>query len=133
MKVVYDTCLYIDLLRSSQRLELFQQRSHIRFISPIVVMELRAGAINTALQRIVDQLLSPYSKASRIIELHSNLYYKAGECLAKLNKEIRKSKGFSNDLLIALSAISIGATLFTSNHKDFEKISKILPLKWEKV
>ncbi len=132
MKVVYDTCIYIDLLRSRQRMGLFEDRAHIRFMSPIVMMELRAGAINSHLQKIVDQLLEPYSKALRIIELHSNLYYKAGDCLSKLRRVV-PHRGFSNDLLIALSAISIGATLFTSNCKDFEKISKVLPLKWEGV
>ncbi len=131
MKVVYDTCIYIDYLRSSQRMELFEERSHIRFMSPIVLMELCAGAVNSSLKKIVDQLLLPYSKAHRIIELNANIYYKAGECLSKLNKEIQGHKGFSHDLLIALSTLSVGATLFTSNGKDFKKISKILPLNWK--
>lgn len=128
MKAVYDTCLYIDLLRSSERLSLFTDRAQIRYLSPIVLMELMAGARTPHQRKTVDSLIKPYSKAQRIIHLGANHYYRAGECVARLIKEGPVSKGLSHDLLIALSAVSIGATLFTNNKRDFERIKKLIPV-----
>lgn len=134
MKTVYDTCLYIDLLRDGKRTDLFSDRSHIRYLSPLVTMELLAGARTPVQQRVVERLIRPYIRANRLITLHSRLYMQAGTALAKLKitkKTLRR--GFSNDLLIALSTLSIGATLFTNNHDDFALISKVIPLKIEYV
>ncbi len=130
MKVVYDTCLYIDFLRSSDRLPLFRDRSYIRFLSPIVMMELMAGARTPHSRKILDQLFHPYSQARRIISLGPPLYYKAGQCLAKVGSF---HHGLSHDILIAHSAASVGAVLFTSNRKDFEKISKLVSMRVEYV
>jgi predicted nucleic acid-binding protein len=127
MKVVYDTCLYVDLLRSAARLALFTDRSQIRYLSPVVLMELMAGARTPQQRKVVDRLLKPYSKAHRIIHLGANLFYKAGQCLARMGRHgIQLHKGLTHDLLIALSAASIGATLFTGNKKDFERIGKFV-------
>ena len=59
MKVVYDACLYIDFLRTGQHQDWFALRSHTRFLSPVVVMELYAGAKSKPQKRIVDKLFSP--------------------------------------------------------------------------
>lgn len=125
MKVVYDTCLYIDLLRSANRLPLFQDRSFIRFLSPIVVMELLAGAQTSRERKTLDKLFRPYDKAGRIIPMGSNLFSRAGQCLSKMGSH----RGLAHDVLIALSAVSIGATLLTNNRRDFERIAKFVPLR----
>lgn len=132
MKVVYDTCLYIDLLRGFERLALFTDRTHIRYMSPVVIMELLAGAKTPRQKKVVDKLIHPYSKASRLISISSGLFYKAGCCLEKLQAS-QLSKGFTHDLLIALSAASVGAVLFTSNKKDFARIARQVPVKMEYV
>jgi predicted nucleic acid-binding protein len=96
------------------------------------MMELTAGVRTTEQRRVVDRLFLPYSKAQRLISLQSNHYYKAGECLSRLRakrKEIHM--GLSHDVLIALSALSVGATLYTSNKKDFSQIAALLPVKVE--
>lgn len=130
MKVVYDTCLYVDLLRSSDRLPLFTDRSQIRYLSPVVLMELMAGARVPKQKKVIDRLLKPYSKANRIIHLGANLFYKAGECMAWMGRDgMPLHKSMTHDFLIALSAASIGATLFTSNKKDFERIGKFVDVK----
>ena len=55
------------------------------------------------------------------------MFLKAGEIMQIVNSEFGDiSHGFSHDVLIALSASTIGATLFTSNKRDFEKISRYL-------
>lgn len=133
MKVLYDTNLYIDLLRGKARLTLFTDRSHVRFLSPVVIMELSAGIRESRHKRVVDQLIDPYSRAGRVVPLTGSDFYKAGQCLAKLKIGKSISPGFSHDVLIALSTISVGATLFTQNRKDFERIAHHLPLKMELV
>lgn len=129
MKVLYDTNLYIDLLRDKSHFQLFIDRTHVRFLSPLVMMELRAGARTRKEVRIVDQLIDPYSRAGRIVSLTAGIFYKAGHCLAKL--KTTRHPHISHDVLIALSALSIGAVLYTRNRKDFEKIAPLLPLKVE--
>lgn len=126
MKIIYDTCLYIDMLRDSKHTELFTNRNQIRYISPIVIMELIAGAKKRKSKIQLQKLFTPYSKANRIIELSADHFFKSGEILSRINK---LSASISHDVLIAISAISIGATLYTSNKKDFSVIAKLTPLK----
>ncbi|MGK5088455.1 PIN domain-containing protein [Bdellovibrionota bacterium FG-2] len=132
MKTIYDTCIYIDYLRSGKHRELFCSRQQIRYLSLVVMMELLAGARKPEQRRLLDRMFVPYSKALRLISLEANHFYKAGECLSHLGagrKEIHL--GLSHDVLIAVSALSIGATLYTSNKKDFSQIQALLPLKIE--
>jgi predicted nucleic acid-binding protein len=127
MKAVYDTCVYIDFLRESKHDDLFYDRGMFRFLSPVVVMELRAGAKTTVQLKALNRLFSPYTKSQRIISMNANMFLKAGEIIQNVNSEFGAiSQGFSQDVLIALSASTIGATLFTSNKRDFEKISRYL-------
>ena len=128
MKALYDTCVYIDYLRETKRADLFSAKDQIRFLSPIVMMELVAGVRGARQSRTLDQLFAPYLRASRIVHLETKHYYKAGNCISKLGVY---SKGISNDILIALSASAVGATLFTSNKADFDKLRHRIPLKVE--
>lgn len=131
MKVLYDTNLYINLLRNKAHLSLFTDRSHVRFLSPVVMMELMAGAQTRRQKRAMNQLIDPYSRAGRIIQLTTSIFYKAGQCLATLKIKKSISPSFSHDVLIAFSALSIGATLFTGNKKDFDKIAYHVPVRVE--
>ncbi len=134
MKAVYDTCLYIDLLRASKRIDLFSDRDHLRYLSPIVLMEIMAGVTKVKQKKIVDQLLASYLQAHRVLLLTANHYYQAGICAAALKTcgEWRH-KYLTHDILIALSAKSIGAVLFTNNKKDFQVIARHIDFKVEYV
>jgi predicted nucleic acid-binding protein len=91
-----------------------------RFVSPVVVVELRDGAKKSSQIWALDRLFSPYTKSRRIISLSANMFLKAGEIMQSVNSEFGDiSHGFSHDVLIALSASTIGATLFASNKRDF--------------
>lgn len=129
MKAVYDTCVYIDFLRRGMYEDLFYERTVFRFLCPVVAMELRAGASDAQKIRDLDHLFRPYSNANRIISMSGNMYVKAGEIIQKINRSFGGiSYGLSHDVLIAISATSIGARLYTSNARDFEKIGKFLPV-----
>ena len=132
MKVVYDTCLYIDFLRASRHLDIFQSQSHIRYLSPIVMMELNAGVRVAKQQTTLDKLYQPYSRAGRIVRLENEHYHLAGKILAKIRDPLA-ARRLSHDVLVALAAHAIGAWLFTSNRSDFQLIRKHLAFKLEVV
>ena len=129
---MYDTCIYVDFLRAAKRSELFEHQGHIRYMAPIVVMELNAGARNSAQQKSLDRLYAPYARAGRVLPLSSDSYHLAGRILAKLRGQ-RESHLIANDVLIALSALQVGACLYTANARDFGLIAKYLDFRWSKV
>ncbi len=61
------------------------------------------------------------------------MYQEAGEVLRKLQASmgytLASAHGLSNDVLIALSALSIGAVVIAQNNRDFVAIQKIRPFK----
>ena len=69
----------------------------------------------------------------RIIAPSIRDYEKAGEIVAKLQSskgyDIRKSASITNDCLIAASAKSIGAVLYTQNKKDLMAIQDVFDFK----
>jgi len=77
--------------------------------------------------------LNHFTLAGRLITPSTRDYERAGEIIARLQSEkgytIKKSASITNDCLIASSARSIGATLYTQNKKDFEAIQEIMSLK----
>lgn len=105
-------------------MEMFSDRSHVRYLSPIVMMELAAGARTPTQKRTVDRLITPYRKAGRTILLPPDSFHSAGIILAELGWNSRGDRKYlAHDLLIALSAKAVGAVLFTANRKDFEMFS----------
>lgn len=128
MKVVYDTCLFIDFLRVQAHQDLFYSRSQVRYLSPLVLLELRAGAKKAQQIRFLDQLFAPYWSAKRVIDLGARDFLEAGEILSKIASKEEKQR-LMNDCLIALSARKIGALLLTSNAKDFERLAMLFDFK----
>lgn len=132
MKVIYDTCVYIEFLRSGEHAEQFSAREHVRYLSSVVMMELCAGARTRPHQKLLERLFHPYSKAQRLVTPTAGQFRSAGECLARLAAQRQDvHRGLSHDILIATAALGIGATLFTSNQKDFERIRKFIPVSVE--
>jgi len=61
------------------------------------------------------------------------MYQEAGEVLRQLQESLgytlASAHGLANDVLIALSARSIGALVITQNERDFSAIRRIRPFK----
>lgn len=122
-KALLDTNLYIDYLGAGRHAELAEQRPLARYLSAIVHMELSAGAGSPAARRDVDALGADYAAVGRIIAPSAVSYAHAGRLLQTLRAagaEVRRAS-FVNDLLIALTAREIGATVFTADG-DFARI-----------
>jgi len=125
MKVLYDTNVYISYIRNRTYENVLQKRGTIKYLSAIVLMELWAGAKTKRAERLISQLQKPYIDAGRIVLLRADHYVAIGNFISDLPKEhigLTKKSDFLNDVQIAMTALSIGATLFTENIAHFEII-----------
>jgi predicted nucleic acid-binding protein len=95
----------------------------------VVVLELRIGADTPRRQRAVDRVQAAFP-TSRLIAPLPPLFDHAGRLFRALHGD---GSGLDdrlrpvNDLLIALTARQIGATVVTSNLDDFRQIARHLP------
>jgi predicted nucleic acid-binding protein len=126
-KHLIDTDLYIDLIQSGTTLpfirELYDKDAPGIYFSSIVAQELLAGARSPAGRKRVEILFRPFERVGRVITPGHKHWKDAGGILAQVlrDRPDLKSKlpALVNDCLLALSARSIGATLYTRNRDDF--------------
>ena len=130
-KVVLDTNVFIDYLRQDRYEDWVFGRvgSTIRFLSSVVLMELRFGADTPRRQRAVDRIKAAFP-SGRLIAPTPDLFERAGTLLRMLHGDgtgLADRLGPCSDLLIALSAWQIGATVVTRNTAEFARIQRRLP------
>jgi predicted nucleic acid-binding protein len=130
-KVLFDTNVFIDYLRADLHADwIFGGVGYIiRFLSSVVLMELRMGADTPRRKRAVDRLQAAFP-SSRLIAPIPPLFDHAGRLFRTLHGDgagLDDRLGPVNDLLIALTARQIGATVLTSNLDDFRRIGRHLP------
>ena len=130
-KVLLDTDVFIDYLRADLYADwIFGGVSNIiRFFSSIVLLELRLGADTARRHRAVDRIQAAFP-ANRLIAPLPPLFDHAGRLFRTLHGDgsgLDDRLGPVNDLLIALTARQIGATVLTSNLDDFSRIARHLP------
>jgi predicted nucleic acid-binding protein len=123
-RVLLDTNIYIDWLNSGAREPLLMGPGLVRYLSAVVVLELRVGAGTRTARHAVDRLVRAYQAGQRLIAPPVGAYDRAGSLLRRLKlagREIR-SASLVNDVLIASTARLIGATVITTNISDFAAI-----------
>ena len=131
-RVVIDTNLYIDWLNAGRRGEVLFQQDAVKYLSAVVMLELYAGAFSLRDRRAVGNLVSAFDRASRLLVPSRAVYEDAGHVLRALQRsgsQVAKSGSLVNDVLIALSARSIGATVITANAADFGAIRRVRPFR----
>ena len=92
-------------------------------------MELRIGSDTARRQRAVDRIEAAFP-TSRLIAPLPLLFDQAGRLFSALHGDgsgLDDRLGPVNDLLIALTARQIGATVLTSNVDEFRQIERHLP------
>ena len=129
-RLVIDTNIYIDWFNAGRHEDILFQRDAVKHLSAIVWMELRAGAFSSADRRLVRRVASAFEKTGRILAPSRNVFDEAGDALRSLQQRgfrVGASHSIVNDVLIALSARSIGATVVSQNERDFRAIQAVRP------
>ncbi len=125
--VVLDTNVYVDWLRSRDHHDLVVGAGVRRHMSAVVAMELRVGARTLPGRRAVQRVLRVFHRTGRVVVPAGSVFETAGDLLQPLSDaglEIRRAS-LVNDVLIALSARTIGATVVTQD-RDFEAIHRVV-------
>jgi predicted nucleic acid-binding protein len=133
LKKLIDTNIFIDrFLNPDLYKDIFLSEGLV-YLSSIVLMELRAGAHSKEAIKAVYELYELFTRVNRIAVPTAKDYERAGELIAKLQVvkgyNIKKSASITNDCIIASSARTIGATVYTQNRKDFEAILEVTDFK----
>ena len=128
-KVIPDTNILIGWLRERKYSDLLFCPGLVRYLSSIVAMELYAGVHLKKDKDGVDRIYNIFNKTRRIVVPEKSSFPKAGIVLDNLRTrqgyDLKKTVSLSHDVLIALSALSIGATVITENQKDFLAIQRV--------
>lgn len=127
IKLLLDTNLYIDWLNHGLHQEVVVGPGFVRYLSSVVQMELRTGAATRPARRLLDQLVRAHAGTRRLVAPSAMVFDEAGLVLRALRmggRDVRRAS-LVNDVLIALTARSIGATLYTTDRGDFEAIRRV--------
>ena len=139
-KIVYDTSFYIEFFRSKSFALSVRSRYEadipVTVFSSVVEQELLAGATDQLKVAAVEGLYRPFERTRRIVTPSHSIWQQAGRALGTMRRTRRDlvdrlGGSFVNDLLIALSARSVGARVVTLNADDFRMIAKYVPLRIE--
>ena len=120
-KVLLDTNVYIGWLNGGLHADLLLGPGLARYLSAVVAMELGVGARLLPARRALDQLVRAYQAGGRVAVPDARVFDRAGRVLQRI---------LVNDVLIALSARSIGATVVSAD-TDFEVIETVVDFKLE--
>ena len=130
-KILLDTNVLIDFLRAGMHAEwvLSGHGTVVRFISAVALLELRLGADTPKRKKAVDRLQQAF-QSGRILGLTPSLLDHAGRLFRTMYGNasgLSDRLGPMNDVLIALTAREIGATVVTSNVLEFRRIAGKVP------
>ncbi len=126
-KVLLDTSIYVDWLNQGRHAEILLGQGFVRYLSAVVHMELRVGATTRSAQRALEQLIRAYEAGGRLVTPSARMFADTALILQRLHSrghEIRRAS-LVHDVLIALTARTLGATLYTTNATDFEAIHNL--------
>ena len=124
---VLDTSVYIENFRTGRFAFRILQSPLIIRCSTVVLHELLRGARTRVERRFVTEL----ARRCRTLTPTESHWMQAAEILGVLRRrehyDTVKIRDLAFDVLIALSARSIGATVITCNETDFQIIRRHLP------
>ena len=131
--LVFDTSVYLAAIHgglASAAFQTLQQRLPRTYLASVVSAELRAGATTEAARRAVHDFTRWAQMVRRVVTPGANAWERAGDILGEMHRKephLRsKVPTLWNDLLIALCARQIGATVVTHNVRDFELLRRYL-------
>jgi predicted nucleic acid-binding protein len=131
-KYIVDTQLLIRAFRSdaeSRRLlEFLAAYSPSVYLSSVVVQELLAGARPGEMRRVKHIFIHRFERARRVVTPTHRSWTRGGNILRSLRSAgYAITPSLTNDVLIAASAVQIGATIIQDNEKDYTVIQRAFP------
>jgi len=98
------------------------------YLSSVVVQELLAGARDSEMRRLQRVFIRPFEQLERIATPTHASWVRTGHILRVLRQDGHTiTPSFINDVLVATSAVQIGATVIQDNEKDFAAIQRAYP------
>lgn len=129
--LVFDTSVYVSAIHggvSSPTSRRIQEALPRTYLAAVVSAELRAGATTERARRTVHDITQWAHRVGRVVTPGAGAWDRAGDTLGKIYRKephLRsKVPALWNDLLIALSARQVGATVETHNIEDFELLRR---------
>ena len=127
MKYLLDTNIYLGAFRSEERKERFRSAFFPlipqTFLSSVVAFELSVNSKDRKTRELVGNLTDPMLRTGRVVSPRFEDWLQASEILTDIEAHEKRWKSklpaLLNDVLIALCARQIGATLITCNRDDF--------------
>lgn len=93
-------------------------------------MELLSGSFDKKEQKLIEQIKKNFT----VISISEKQWYVTGDVMLKLRRSKKidslRIRNLLADILIAVSARDIGATLITRNEKDFKLINEVLDFRY---
>jgi predicted nucleic acid-binding protein len=138
--LLVDTNYYVRAIRDAAFGERFRAWHAVSLaelvLSAVVLHELLVGATDThARRRLEVAYAEPFRRRSRVLVPSLAVWERAADTDATLRKDGRYAalldqRGFANDLLIALSARAIGATVLTENVTHFGILNEVTGVRY---
>jgi predicted nucleic acid-binding protein len=129
-RFVLDAQMMIRAFRKQQEAERYRAflSASVVYLCSVVAQELLAGARDDEMRRLRRQFLEPYEDLGRVATPTHRGWSDAGLILRELRRNgFVITPAFTNDVLIAVSAADLGATLVHDNSRDFTAIKRLYP------
>jgi predicted nucleic acid-binding protein len=132
VKYVLDTNVYLEAVRSEDKRNQFRQTFFpllpATFLSAVVAYELYVNSQNSPTRSLVREFIVPMERTGRVVTPAFEDWVEASAVVEAIEEKERgwrsKLPVLLNDILIALCARRIGATLLTYNRDDFRLIRR---------
>ncbi len=132
MKYLLDTNVYLGAFRSEYKKAQFRHTFFpllpASFLSSVVAYELYVNARDNRTRTLMKEFVRPMEQAGRVIAPAFDDWVEASAIVTGIEQKDRgwrsKLPTLLNDILIALCARRIGATLLTYNRDDFRLIRR---------
>ena len=132
MKYLLDTNVYLWAFRSEQKRAQFRQTFFpllpATFLASVVAYELYVNAQDRRTRSLIQEFIRPMERTGRVVSPTFDDWIEASAIVTGIENRDRswrsKLPALLNDILIALSALRIGATLLTYNKDDFRLIHR---------
>ncbi len=136
MKYVLDTNVYLGACRSEEKRAQFRKTFFpllpATYLSAVVAYELFVDAQDRRTRTLLLDFLRPMERTGRLVSPAFDDWVKASRVHTGIEQRDKawrsKLPGLLNDVLIALCARRIGATLLTYNGEDFRLIHRQIEL-----